>query len=32
MAKAGKVIDNPVTGERIVVLQSAQDTNGELFA
>jgi quercetin dioxygenase-like cupin family protein len=32
MAKAGDVIDNPVTGERIVVLQSTQETAGELFA
>jgi mannose-6-phosphate isomerase-like protein (cupin superfamily) len=32
MAKAGDRIDNPVTGERIVVLQSAQETDGELFA
>ena len=32
MAKAGDIIDNPVTGERIVVLQSAQETDGELFA
>ncbi len=28
MAKAGDIIDNPVTGERIVVLQSAQETDG----
>ena len=32
MAKAGDIIDNPVTGEHIVVLQSAQETDGELFA
>jgi quercetin dioxygenase-like cupin family protein len=32
MAKAGDTIDNPVTGERIVVLQSARETDGELFA
>jgi quercetin dioxygenase-like cupin family protein len=32
MAKIGDIIDNPVTGERIVVLQSTQETNGELFA
>ena len=32
MAKAGDVIGNPVTGERIVVLQSTQETAGELFA
>lgn len=32
MAKTGDIIDNPVTGEPIVVLQSTQETNGELFA
>lgn len=32
MAKAGESIDNPVTGEHIVVLQSGQETAGELFA
>jgi quercetin dioxygenase-like cupin family protein len=32
MAKAGDIIDNPVTGERITVLQSGQETAGELFA
>ena len=32
MAKTGESIDNPVTGERIVVLQSGQETAGELFA
>jgi len=32
MAKAGDIIVNPVTGERIVVLQSGQETAGELFA
>ena len=31
MAKQGDVIENPVTGERIVFRQTAQDTNGELL-
>ena len=31
MAKAGDIIDNPVTGERIIVLQSGQETGGKLF-
>ena len=31
MAKAGDIIDNPVTGERIIVLQSGQETAGKLF-
>jgi quercetin dioxygenase-like cupin family protein len=31
MVKAGERIDNPVTGEHIVVLQSGQETAGELF-
>lgn len=31
MAKAGDVIVNPVTGERIVFLQTAQETGGELL-
>jgi len=31
MARAGDVIENPVTGERIVFRQTAQDTNGELL-
>ena len=31
MAKAGDSMNNPVTGERIVVLQSGQETAGELF-
>jgi quercetin dioxygenase-like cupin family protein len=32
MAKAGESIDNPVTGEHIVVLQSGHESAGELFA
>ena len=32
MAKAGDIIDNPVTGERIIVLQSGQETAGKLYA
>ncbi len=31
MAHQGKIIDNPVTGERITFLQTAKDTNGELL-
>lgn len=31
MAKAGDVIDNPLTGERFVVHKSAGETNGELL-
>lgn len=31
MAKAGDVIGNPVTGERIVFLQTAQETDGQLL-
>ena len=31
MAKTGDVIENPVTGERIVFRKTAQDTNGELL-
>ena len=31
MAKAGDNINNPVTGERIIVLQSGQEAAGELF-
>jgi quercetin dioxygenase-like cupin family protein len=30
MAKAGDIIVNPVTGERIVFLQTAKETGGEL--
>jgi quercetin dioxygenase-like cupin family protein len=32
MAYAGKMIENPVTGERIVFRQTSADTNGELVA
>jgi quercetin dioxygenase-like cupin family protein len=32
MAYAGQVIDNPVSGERIVFRQTAADTGGELLA
>ena len=31
MVKAGDEIENPVTGERIVFLRTAADTNGELL-
>jgi mannose-6-phosphate isomerase-like protein (cupin superfamily) len=31
MAKAGDVIENPVTGERITFLETSEDTNGELL-
>jgi hypothetical protein len=31
MVKAGDVLEHPVTGERIVVLKTAQDTGGEMF-
>ncbi len=31
MAKPGDVIENPVTGERIVFRKTARDTNGELL-
>ena len=31
MARQGDVIENPVTGERIVFRKTAQDTNGELL-
>ncbi len=31
MARQGDVIDNPVTGERIVFRQTSADTNGELL-
>jgi mannose-6-phosphate isomerase-like protein (cupin superfamily) len=31
MASAGDVLEHPVTGERIVVRQSARETRGELF-
>jgi quercetin dioxygenase-like cupin family protein len=32
MAYAGQMVENPVTGERIVFRQTAADTNGELLA
>ena len=31
MAKPGDVIENPVTGERIVFRKTARETNGELL-
>lgn len=31
MATKGDVIENPITGEKIVFLQTAKDTNGELL-
>jgi quercetin dioxygenase-like cupin family protein len=31
MVKAGDILEHPVTGERIVVLKTAQDTGGEMF-
>jgi len=31
VAKAGDVIENPVTGERITFLKTTQETNGELL-
>jgi len=31
MAHAGEVIENPVTGERVVFCQTARDTGGELL-
>ncbi len=31
MAKAGDVIENPVTGERITFLETTRETNGELL-
>src|SRR4051812_42399552 len=32
MAYAGQLVENPVTGERIVFRQTTADTNGELVA
>jgi quercetin dioxygenase-like cupin family protein len=32
MAYAGQMVENPVTGERIVFRQTSADTNGELVA
>jgi quercetin dioxygenase-like cupin family protein len=31
VAKAGDVIENPITGERIIFLKSTRETNGELL-
>jgi quercetin dioxygenase-like cupin family protein len=31
MAKAGDIIEHPVTGERVIFRKTAQDTNGELL-
>jgi quercetin dioxygenase-like cupin family protein len=31
MARKGDVIENPITGEKIVFLQTAKDTNGEIL-
>ena len=31
MAKAGDVIENPITGERIIFLETTRETNGELL-
>ncbi len=31
MAKAGDIIENPITGERITFLKTTQETNGELL-
>ncbi len=31
MAKAGDVIENPITGERIIFLKTTRETNGELL-
>jgi hypothetical protein len=31
VAHAGEVIENPVTGERVVFRQTARDTGGELL-
>jgi quercetin dioxygenase-like cupin family protein len=32
MAYAGQILDNPITGERIIFRQTAADTDGELLA
>jgi quercetin dioxygenase-like cupin family protein len=32
MAYAGQILDNPITGERIIFRQTAAETNGELLA
>jgi quercetin dioxygenase-like cupin family protein len=31
MAKAGDIIENPITGERITFLKTTRETNGELL-
>jgi hypothetical protein len=31
MSKKGDVIENPITGEKIVFLQTSKDTNGEIL-
>ena len=31
MAKTGHTIDNPVTGDRVIFLQTAADTDGKLL-
>jgi mannose-6-phosphate isomerase-like protein (cupin superfamily) len=31
MARAGDAVENPVTGERVVFVRTAADTNGELL-
>ena len=31
MARRGETIENPITGERITFIETAQDTNGELL-
>ncbi len=32
MAHAGEILDNPITGERIIFRETAADTDGELLA
>ncbi len=32
MARAGQVIENPITGERITFLKTSADTGGELLS
>ena len=32
MAYAGQILDNPVSGERIIFRRTAADTGGELLA
>ena len=31
MAHAGEILDNPITGERIIFRETAADTGGELL-